>query len=184
VVRARDGAVVLEGLGDIWYTGPVASGADVWWVGSKGDSGRSDNSRAWGWTLRSNGAGGLTASPKFSRSLADSERIYAAPLVHGGLLYVVSRRNHLQVLDARTGADVYDRKLDGVLVGDGYQSISAVRGSILLGCATADFLVLRAGRTFEQVALNDLPGSALATPVFVGGVAYVRGAETLYGFNR
>lgn len=184
VVRTRDGEVMVEGLGDLWYTGPVALGAQVWWVGSKGDAGRSDNARAWGWTLRSDGQGGLKADPRFSRVLADSERIYATALAYDGLLYVVTRRNHLMVLDAATGADVYDRQLGELLPGDGYQAPTAVQGAILLGCETADFLTLRPGRSFVQLSRSDLPGAARATPVFHGGMAFVRALDLLYGFGR
>jgi outer membrane protein assembly factor BamB len=187
LVRIKDGEVVAEGLGDLWYTGPIAVGQQLWYVGSKGDSGRPDNARAQGWTLEPDGTGGVLSTALFSRDLSDSERIYAAPLAHDGLLYVATRRNHLMVLDAVSGEDVYERALGDELRGDGYASITSVVGprgpAIMLGGETADYLAFAPGRVYRELSTSDLPGGARATPVFLGDGVFVRTLEALYRFG-
>jgi outer membrane protein assembly factor BamB len=182
VVRMSDGAVVAEGLGEIWYTGPIAVDDQVWLVGSKGNSGKSDNAQAWSFTLHEAGEG-LRAEQRWHVVLPDSERLYASPVVHEGVLYAVSRRSHLYAMDAASGEMLYDRELSDKLRGDAYQSLMAVGDAVGLGCESAEFFVIDAGRTFEPRHLNALGTRARATPVYVGSRAFVRSLDALWAFD-
>jgi outer membrane protein assembly factor BamB len=106
------------------------------------------------------------------------ERYYATPLVHDGLLYAVNQRAVLSVLDIKDGTTVYERKLEG-LKGTIYPSPTLGGAQIHIGSEGGQTLVLKPGRTYEELARNELEPYR-GCPVFSGKRMFLRGQKHLW----
>ncbi len=98
------------------------------------------------------------------------------PVVKDGLVYTVDARGTLLCLDARTGETIWSELLRGrynssPIYADGLIYFNSVRG---------ETLVIREGRTYDQVAENLVEGEIWATPAFVDGAILLRTSEYLY----
>lgn len=98
------------------------------------------------------------------------------PVLKEGLIYTIDTRSQLLCLDAVTGETVWSEQLRGrynasPVWADGLVYFSSVRG---------ETLVLRAGRTYDLVAENQLEGEVWATPAFVDGSVLMRTSRYLY----
>ena len=182
VLRASDGKVLAKGLGDIWYTGPVAHGTVGYWVGSKGRHGSPGNAKAWAWDLAPLVRGG---EPRklWSGDLPLTERIYAAPFVDGERLYVVTRQSKLMVLDAATGRERGDVNLREWIRGTPYTSLTRVGDELLINSEMGDFGFLSMGDQPALLRVNRVPGPARAMPLFLGSSVWVRNVDTLMRFD-
>jgi hypothetical protein len=99
-----------------------------------------------------------------------------SPLVHDGLLYGVTMSGVLEVVDVKTGKQVYRQRLG---LGQIYSSVSLAGDRLFVVDLRGKTAVFKPGRTFERVALNDLEGTG-ACPVFAGEHLYLRGRQNLY----
>jgi outer membrane protein assembly factor BamB len=124
----------------------------------------------------------------------------ASPLLHEGLLYCVNSFGTLTVLDMTAGEVVYQRQLDieifmpyngaGPLKGGAQASPTLAGKYIYIWGNQGTCVVLKPGRTFEQVARNRLESfsadwpphqeATMTNPVFEGDRMYYRGEYTLY----
>ena len=100
-----------------------------------------------------------------------------SPVIHRGLLYGATTEGILEVTDIESGEIVYRKRLD--FDGNLYASVTAAGDYIFLGCTRGQTLVLKAGREFEQVALNKLENYG-SNPVFAGKRMYLRGQQHLF----
>jgi outer membrane protein assembly factor BamB len=91
-----------------------------------------------------------------------------SPVLVGDDLYFVSDKGIASAVDAKTGAVHWTERIGG------NHSASPILDEV--GRATW----VRAGRTFERLETNELPGRTLATPAFAGGAMYLRTDESLY----
>ncbi len=112
-------------------------------------------------------------------------RHYASPLLHDGLVYTISREARLSVLEQSTGTLVYEKKLT---INHGntnsvYSSVTLGGDHIFIGCEEGTTLVLKPGRTYSEVARNNLEPFR-STPVFSGDRMYLRGLRHLYCIGR
>jgi outer membrane protein assembly factor BamB len=141
------------------------------------------------YAVRIGAEGTLTADPEKCDALAwyhPRGGVYMqTPLVYGLELYACSDGGILACHDALTGEQVYRERL-----GDGKSGFSASGvasdGKLYYAAESGEVHVVRAGTTFESLAVNDLGETCLATPavsrgqlVFrtVGHVVAVRSAE-------
>lgn len=102
-------------------------------------------------------------------------------LVHDGLLYGVSEKGVLYCWDAKTG-EVQYRERQG---GDQSASPILAAGHIYTLNERGETWVFKPGRSYEEVAKNDLGSSTFATPVPVDDELFYRdgnenGTSTLY----
>jgi hypothetical protein len=90
---------------------------------------------------------------------------------------VVSTAGILEVLDAKTGEEVYRQRLG--TNGQLYSSITLAGGLLYAVDTRGKAVVFKPGRKYQRVAVNDLEetGSCL---VFVGDQLYLRGLKNLY----
>jgi outer membrane protein assembly factor BamB len=100
-----------------------------------------------------------------------------SPVLHKGLLYGATTEGILEVTDVETGEIVYRKRLD--FDGNLYASVTAAGDYVFLGCTRGSTLVLKAGREFEQVALNKLENYG-SNPIFVGKRMFLRGQQHLF----
>jgi outer membrane protein assembly factor BamB len=98
------------------------------------------------------------------------------PLIKDGLIYTIDTRNVLYCLDAKTGAEIYSRKLK-----QKYNSSPVyANGNIFFTSVKGETLVLKAGRELQIVAENKLPGEVYATPAVVRNSIFLRTDSKLY----
>ncbi len=100
----------------------------------------------------------------------------STPLIKEGLIYIIDTRNTLYCLDAKTGTVVYSRKLNQKY----HSSPLYANGNIYFTSARGETMVIKAGKKFELVGLNKLPGEVFATPAIVGNSILLRNERSLY----
>ncbi len=105
-------------------------------------------------------------------------QFFASPIVHQGLVYAVSTRHVLTVIDGANGEIVYAQRL---VLGPGpvWASLCVAGDYLYISSRDGTTLVLKTGRQYEEVARNTLD-YFIATPVFDGDRMYVRTSEHLY----
>lgn len=165
LVRISDGAVLKQGLGDVWYTGPAAHGDTLLYLGSRVDAHAQGLHpvEAAAWRVGADGA----ATALWRVSIPLHERIYGPPVWHGGRWYAVSRDRTLLVLDGADGRVLHRRVLEGlqgevwtsVVVAGERLLITSDRGELLILAATAEAPVVGAGRV-EPLRAMPLPEGA------------------------
>jgi outer membrane protein assembly factor BamB len=182
--RARDGAVLAKGLGDLVYIGPTLIGRDVYFVGTSSIQHRDVTGAvtASAWQLSGDGAGGVKTSRRWQVVLPTGQALYAPPVVHDGLIYAVTKRAELHVLDARDGASVYLQRLGDALPGDVFPAPTIAGSYLFLYSASGIGLSLRPGRSFHEFARTDV-GPMRATPLFQGERVYLRTLDRLFVFD-
>ena len=167
LIRCRDGKVVSTQIGEIPWTSPYAEAGVVYVVDANGAS---------AWKLPAK----LDDSVQLQRlwqTPVPSDRYYASPLLHEGLLYAMTQASLMTVLDAATGAVVYQRGLD--LGATAYPSFCLAGGKIFASSESGKTIVFEPGREYRQVAANAIE-SFRSTPVFSGSRIYIRGLQHLW----
>jgi outer membrane protein assembly factor BamB len=102
------------------------------------------------------------------------------PLIKDGIIYTVDSRNNLIVMDAKTGARLYTRRLK-------YRFNASpvyAGGRVYFTAVTGETLVLKAGPAYEMVAENKLPGEIFATPAIVRNSIIIRNESSLYRIGK
>lgn len=106
-----------------------------------------------------------------------------SPVLHDGILYLLTDSGMLSAFDAATGKPHYHQQR----LPKPYQfkaSPVGANGRLYLPTETDDVVVVKMGRTFEVLATNTLPGeSFIATPAIAHGQLYLRGERTLYAIQ-
>ena len=106
---------------------------------------------------------------------ARDQRI-ASAVYHDGLLYAAGRKGIIDVIDAKTGEMVYRKRVE---IGELFSSPTMAGGLIFFGGKDGKTLVLRPGRTYDEVAVNALERYS-STPLFAGRRVYLRTDRLLY----
>jgi outer membrane protein assembly factor BamB len=108
---------------------------------------------------------------------AASGASYVPSIIHyDGLLYMTNEVGVVTCADARTGERVWRHRLDGVF----FASPVAGDGKIYMVSETGETYVLRAGRTPEVLATNDLGERFLASPAIAAGRIFLRSDQGLF----
>jgi len=110
------------------------------------------------------------------------DRYYGSPVLHGGLLYVITRNHTLTVLDAETGETVYAQRVPRIK-GQTYMSPTVAGKRLYLNGEKGSMVVLQTGREFvEKARVQFAPFRT--TPIFVGDRMFLRTSEFLYCFQQ
>ena len=108
--------------------------------------------------------------------------VIPSPLLYQGVLYVIRNGGILLTLDAATGNILKEARVPGALAGFSSSPVAA-DGKVYLANEEGKVAVLRAGREWEVLAVNDLNESCFATPALSEGQIYLRTGEALYRFE-
>jgi outer membrane protein assembly factor BamB len=104
----------------------------------------------------------------------------ASPVLHDGILYVLTDRGMLSAYDAKTGKAHYQQ----VRLPKPYNfkaSPVGANGKLYLASEEGDVIVVKMGEKFEVLATNTLEGQIfVGTPAIVDGEIYLRGQNTLF----
>lgn len=161
----------LRGGGDIPVPTPVVSNGLVYITNAHG-------SMAPVYAIKTAASGRirLATSDAKDKNVAwwsDRTGIYMqTPIVHDGLLYCCRDNGVLTCYDAKTGEQKYRERLES---GTGFTA-SAVAADDLLYFTSeeGEVFVVRAGKTFEKLAKNDLGEVCMATPAIAGDTLFFR----------
>lgn len=98
------------------------------------------------------------------------------PLIKDGLIYTVDTRNMFYCLDAKTGNELYSKKIN-----KRYNASPVYAGGkIYFFSVRGEAMVIKAGKEFQIVAENKLPGEVFATPAIVRSSILFRNDKSLY----
>jgi outer membrane protein assembly factor BamB len=107
--------------------------------------------------------------------------VIPSPLLYDGGLYVVKSGGILTAFDAVTGEVWKTGRVQGAPGGYTASPVAA-EGRIYVVSEEGRVAVLRAGRDWDVLAVNDLGEGAFATPALSAGRIYLRTDEALYCF--
>jgi outer membrane protein assembly factor BamB len=107
--------------------------------------------------------------------------VIPSPLVYDGVLYVVKNGGIVTAFDAGAGHVLKVGRAPGALGGYSASPVAA-EGKIFLASEEGKVVVLRAGRDWEVLAINDLGEACHATPALSQGRIYLRSSDALYCF--
>ncbi len=173
VIRVSDGTVLAKNLGSTGPNSPLVQDGKVFFV----------NGQVRGYAL--------PTSEKFPekwetlwkpRTIKGQGYWFPSPVLHDGLLYAISSRPILSVVDAKTGELVYEQDLE-LGVGDCYPSISLAGGRLYVSSDNGTTVVLKPGREFEELARNKLE-TFRSSLVFEGKRMYVRTTKGLWSIGE
>jgi outer membrane protein assembly factor BamB len=104
---------------------------------------------------------------------------HPTPIVYQGLLYVLYDRGMLACYDAKSGKEVYKKRLGG---GSSAFTASpwAADGKVFCLSEDGDTHVVQAGREFKVLGRNRLGEMCLATPAIAGGSLFIRTQGRVY----
>jgi len=99
-----------------------------------------------------------------------------SPILVGELLYFVNDKGVLTCVEAASGEQVWQERLGG-----NYSASPCLAdGRLYFLDEDGKTMVIKPGRTFEQLAQNQLEGRTLASPAMVDGVIFLRSDTHLY----
>ncbi len=125
--------------------------------------------------IRDNAAGDATESHvawRANRFVPHSP----SPIIHNETVYLVSDKGIASCRDLRTGKLIWKERIGGNYSASPLQA----EDRIYLLSETGQCTVIRASRTFEVIAKNDLAEPSLASMVPAGNSLLIRTAESLY----
>jgi outer membrane protein assembly factor BamB len=103
------------------------------------------------------------------------------PIVYGPNLYVCTNQGILAAYDARTGRQIYKRRLGG---GGGYTaSPVAADGRLYFTSEDGEVRVVKVGSEFELLAMNPIGEACLASPAISDGMIFYRSRGNLFAFG-
>jgi outer membrane protein assembly factor BamB len=123
--------------------------------------------------------GDLTDSDAIAWSLDKGTPYVPTPILYGDELYVADDKGVLSCYDAVSGKQHYERtRIPGILA----MSASPVAGDGKVYFTSEDgkTVVLKAGKSLEVLATNEIPERILASPALVDGMILLRGEQHLY----
>ncbi len=103
-----------------------------------------------------------------------------SPLLVGGELYMVSDRGVATCLDALTGQEHWTHRLGGNYSASPLLADGRIHFFSEEGVAT----VIAPGKTYQELAQNQLPGPLLATPAIAGKAFFIRAGGHLFRVEK
>jgi outer membrane protein assembly factor BamB len=128
-------------------------------------------------------AKGDSSSPYVAWKMERGAPEIPTPIVYGEYLYVVSNNGILSCYRAKTGERVYRERMGGV-GGAFAASLVAADGRIYLTSEDGEIYVIKAGPTYELLALNSMGEVCLATPAVSKDMIVIRTQHHLFGIGK
>lgn len=125
--------------------------------------------------VRLGGSGDVTGT-HVAWKVSKNVPLNPSPLLHEGLLYLVNSGGILTCLEAETGSQVWQERLQGPFSA----SPVLIEGRIFLFNENGIGTILEPGRTFRKVAENRLDDGLMASPAVAGGSLILRTKTHLY----
>jgi outer membrane protein assembly factor BamB len=116
---------------------------------------------------------GETSNPQIAWSYVRDGGYMQTPIVYDGLLYVCRDNGVLSVFDTATGERLYQGRLADGKTGFSASAVAS-NGRLYFTSEEGDVYVIKAGKTFDQVAVNPIGEVTMATPAISEGTMYFR----------
>ena len=129
--------------------------------------------------IRPGGRGDITAT-HVDWTAPNGASYVPSILYYDGLLYMTNEVGIATCLDATTGARIWQHRLGGIF----FASPVAGDGKVYFVSETGETFVLKAGRTAEVLATNDLGERFVASPAIARGRIFLRSDRTLFAVGR
>ena len=110
------------------------------------------------------------------------ESVIPTALLYEGLLYSIKNGGILTAFDAKTGQPAKIGRVTGALGGYSASPVLA-EARIYLASEEGKISIVRPGREWEVLQVNDIGDGFFATPALSGGQIFARGASALYCFG-
>ena len=104
-----------------------------------------------------------------------------SPIFYEGLLYTCGNNGILSAYDAKTGERIYRSRVGAG--GSFVASPVAADGRLYLASEEGDIFVVRAGRTYEEMAKNEMKEVIVGTPAVSDGFIIIRTLGHVYGVS-
>jgi outer membrane protein assembly factor BamB len=128
--------------------------------------------------IRPGGKGDITATHIAWESQTGAP--YISSLVQdNGLLFMATDVGGVTVVDAKTGARVWQQRIDGIFSA----SPVAGDGKIYFASETGETIVVRSARTPEVIARNDIGQRLMASPAISNGQIFLRTDDQLFAIG-
>ena len=184
VVRAGDGLVVGKDIAEICYIGPHARGDRVWFIGMCAERDTGGEVGAVAFELAWESPDQIAVTQRWRTGLKTRDRFYTTPVVHDGLVFVITRNGEMWALRDDDGSVAWNEDLEKrVFIQDIYEGPTVAGDKIFIGDETGAFGVIRASDTFELVSSFSV-GPLRATPWFHGDRVYLRTLSHLTCLSR
>ncbi len=99
------------------------------------------------------------------------------PIIYGDFLYVCSNQGIVTCYRAKTGEEVYKKRLKGGETLSFTASPIAADGHLYFTSESGHVYIVQAGGVFKQLHVNALGSKVLSTPAISEGVLYVRAVD-------
>ncbi len=130
------------------------------------------------WAIKAGGSGDVTADVKWKvRTNVPAKPSLA---LVDGLIYMVNDTGVLQAIDAKTGEQVWQAKLEGKYTA----SPVVADGKIYFCSEDGKVTVIEPGRTFKVLGESRFGERMLASPAVVGHAIYLRTDAAIYRFEK
>jgi outer membrane protein assembly factor BamB len=103
------------------------------------------------------------------------------PLYYRGILYTCGNEGVLTAYDAKTGERIYRARVGGG--GSFAASPIAADGKLYFANEDGDVIVARAGRSYEELARNQMKEVIMSTPAISDGLIVIRTLGHVYGIG-
>ncbi|MFC1463176.1 PQQ-binding-like beta-propeller repeat protein, partial [Verrucomicrobiota bacterium] len=167
IINAADGKIARTGMRGLSFNSPVTGDGMVYFVNE-------NEARAYKLPESLDSEGKPEEAWKVKTS---GGRRYASPVFHNGLIYDISDRSSLVVIDAKTGEKAAEKKLG--MKGACYTSLAVAGDYLIAGAEGGEVAVLKTGREPEIISKNKLD-KLRSTPAVVGDRLYLRTMSSLY----
>jgi outer membrane protein assembly factor BamB len=104
-----------------------------------------------------------------------------SPIYYDGLLYTCGNNGVLSAYDAKTGERIYRNRVGGG--GSFAASPIAADGRLYFANEDGEVIVVRAGRTYEELGKNAMKEVIMGTPAISDGVIVIRTLGHVYGIG-
>ena len=104
------------------------------------------------------------------------------PIFYEGILYTFDNGGILTAYDAKTGERIYRSRVGGG--GSFCASPIAADGKLYFSNEDGDVIVVRAGRTYQELAKNSMKEVIMSTPAISDGTIVVRTLGHVYGIGE
>jgi outer membrane protein assembly factor BamB len=113
---------------------------------------------------------------------SNSEGTYIpTPIFYDGILYTCGNNGVVTAYDGATGERLYRARVGG---GGAFSaSPVAADGRLYFASEDGDIYVVRAGRTYQELAKNEMKAVIMSTPAISDGVVIVRTLDHVYGIG-
>lgn len=139
------------------------------------------------YAIKPNASGDITmpkdATANEAVAWSNAEGTYIpTPIFYDGILYTCGNNGVVTAYDGATGERIYRARVGGG--GSFSASPIAADGRLYFANEDGDVFVARAGRTFQELAKNEMKEVIMSTPAISDGVVIVRTLGHVYGIGQ